>query len=360
MEISQILPSITTGDAVSNECLRMQETLKANGFTSNIYAEHIDSRLASRVISHKKYVDSVNKILIFHYSIGSELTAFVKSLKSKKVMRYHNITPSEYFISYNDQLAYLCNKGRMDLRIICNDFVMSIADSEYNRNELVELGYKNVEVLPVMTDPDRYNHVTLNQNILLRLSGKKNIVFVGKLAPNKAQKDLIRCFYYYTKYIEPDSYLILVGSYDGFEKYYRELLQMVRSLGLNNVILTGKVSFNDLESYYKCADLFLCMSDHEGFCVPIIEAMRHHIPIMAYNSTAIPYTLGDSGILVNDKNNHIEIAEMANEVICDQSLRVKLIKGQDKKLKEYDEKRLEEKFTLMIENLIKNTRKVPS
>jgi glycosyltransferase involved in cell wall biosynthesis len=348
MDVSQILPSITTGDAVSNECFRMQEILKANGFSSDIYAEHIDPGLASKVINYKKYIDSEDKILIFHYSIGSDLTTFVGSLKCQKVMRYHNITPSEYFVSYNDQLVYLCNKGRNDLKMISNDFVGTIADSEFNKKELTEIGYKNVEVLPILLNFNGYINAHDNEYIINNFNNTENIIFVGKIAPHKAQKDLVKIFYYYYKYINKNSRLLLVGSSNGFEKYYNELLELIKILDLKNVVITGKVSFNDLVSYYRCADLFLCVSEHEGFCVPIVESMIFHVPIIAYNSTAIPSTLGKSGILFNDKHKYIEIAEMIDIVLNDKTLESKIILKQDERLNEFSEKSVEDRFKLII------------
>jgi hypothetical protein len=164
-----------------------------------------------------------------------------------------------------------------------------------------------------------------------------------------------KIFYYYYKYINKNSRLLLVGSSNGFEKYYNELLELIKILDLKNVVITGKVSFNDLVSYYRCADLFLCVSEHEGFCVPIVESMIFHVPIIAYNSTAIPSTLGKSGILFNDKHKYIEIAEMIDIVLNDKTLEGKIISKQDERLNEFSEKSVEDRFKLIIARLTNKT-----
>ncbi len=187
MDVDQMFPTITPGDAVSNECLRMQEVLIANGYRSKIYAETIDTRLKSRIINYRKYVDSKEKVLIFHYSIGSDISDFVRSLKCGKIMRYHNITPYQYFLSYNNQLVNLCKRGREDISRMSNDFIKSIADSEFNKNELLDLGYKNVEVLPILINFNDYKNITINKSLADALAGTKNIIFVGKIAPHKAK-----------------------------------------------------------------------------------------------------------------------------------------------------------------------------
>lgn len=348
MIIDQILPTIVPGDAVSNECLRMQEILAKAGIVSRIYAENIHPSLSNRVLHYSKYSNSIGNILIFHYSIGSDITAFIRSLKCKKIMRYHNITPYKYFISYNDMLAHLCRKGRDDLETIKSDFYLSIADSAYNERELVDIGYKNIKILPIMLNFKNFEDVAPNKKISARLNSKKNIIFVGKIAPHKAQKDLVNIFYYYHKYINSDSRLIMIGSYEGFEKYHEELLAYIKVLNLKDVIITGKISLQDLVTYYKNADLFLCTSEHEGFCVPLVEAMYFNIPILAYGSTAIPDTLKGSGVIFKRKSEPYKIAEMMDLMLTDDNFRDKIISKQRQVLANYDPSRLEKRFKEFI------------
>jgi glycosyltransferase involved in cell wall biosynthesis len=251
-------------------------------------------------------------------------------------------------MSYNDKLAYLCRKGREDLSIIKSDFYRSIADSAYNRNELVGIGYSNVEILPIIIDFKDLEGVIPNPKISSKLEGKKNILFVGKIAPHKAQKDLVNIFYYYHKYIDSDSRLIMIGSYDGFERYHNELCAQIETLGLSDVIITGSIPFEDLIAYYRSADLFLCASEHEGFCVPIVEAMNFKVPILAYGSAAIPDTLKGAGIIFQRKRELYDVAEMMHLMLTDRGLRDRIIEKQNRVLSIYNSKELENRFKKIV------------
>lgn len=340
MEIHQILPTISPGDAIGNDVIEIRNILRKWGYKSDIYAQNIHpkmSKIAKKYIAYKK-VSSKDNILIFHFSIGSEVSDFVKTLPDKKIMIYHNITPHKYFIGINDYLANLLKNGRNELKSFAGITDLALGDSEYNRLELQELGFENTGVLPILVDFEKYNNP--NHKLLEKYRDDyMNILFVGQISPQKRQGDIIKAYYYY-KCINPKSRLFLVGNYEGSEKYYKQLQELIRKLKLKDVHITGIVDFKDMVAYYKLADIFLCMSEHEGFCVPLLESMYFKIPIIAYNSTAIPYTLGDSGILIK-KKNYEEIAEMINLLVEDIDLRNKIIKKQNERLKDFDKKKVE-------------------
>lgn len=339
---------------MSNECLRMREILQESGYNSNIYAEHIDPELAGLAGHYKTYRETDDHLLIYHYSIGTDLTTFMARKPGNKVLRYHNITPCSYFEGYNDQLSSLCKRGRDDLAGMRDQYELCIADSEFNAQELTALGFKNVAVMPVLVDFDGYDQIRPDPKIVKNFSTTTNIVFVGKIAPHKAQADLVKSFYYYKKYINPDARLILVGSYSGFEAYYHELKRLIARLGLKDVIITGKVPLSSVVSYYKVADVFVSMSEHEGFCVPLLEAMHFRVPVLAYNCTAVPYTLGGAGFCIPDKGP-VEIAELIDHVLMNEGLREKLLRKQDERMKYFDHRQVEAQFRQFIAEALKVT-----
>lgn len=206
-----------------------------------------------------------------------------------------------------------------------------LAVSEFNKQNLRELGYKvPIDVLPVIIPFDDYKRKP-NQDILERYKdGKHNIIFTGRVAPNKCHQDVIAAFACYKKYYDSKARLFLVGSYNETDTYYRKLKKYIELLGLDDVVFTGHIKFEEILAYYSVADVFVCMSEHEGFCVPLIEAMFFGVPIIAYNCTAVPSTLGDAGILV-DKKDSIETAALINKVILDSNLR-ELIKKINKSI----------------------------
>ena len=350
MEIHQILPTISPGDAIGNEVIEIRNILRKWGYKSDVYAQNIHpemSKIAKEYTTYKK-VSSKDNILIFHFSIGSEVSDFVKTLPDQKILRYHNITPHKYFIGINDYLANLLRNGRNELRSLCNTVDLALGNSEYSRLELQELGFENTGVLPIIVDFEKYDNP--NHNLVERYEDDYvNILFVGQISPQKRQEDIIKTYYYY-KCINPKSRLFLVGNYEVSERYYKQLQELIRKLKLKDIHITGMVDFKDMVSYYKLADIFLCMSDWESFCVPLLESMFCDIPIIAYNSTAVPYTLGKAGILIMEKN-YEEIAEMINLLIEDTELRNRIIKTQNERLKEFEKMKIEKKLKKYIEDV---------
>lgn len=339
MQVHQILPSISYGDAISNHVLEIRAILNAWGYKSEIYAQYPNIADTKNYLEYKK-LSSPENILIFHFSIGSDVSEFVKTLPDKKILIYHNITPYNYFLGINDTLAHLLRNGRKELAEFSNMACLALGDSEYNRRELAELGFKNTGVLPIIVDFEKYDQEA-DQRVLNKFaSDYTNFIFVGRLSPNKAQEDVIKVFYYYNKCINQKSRLFLVGSYEGTERYCVQLKELIKRLNLENVYITGQVNFKELLAYYKLADVFISMSEHEGFCVPLLESMHFGIPIIAYNLSAVPYTLNGAGILVNEKL-YKEVAEMAHIMVEDRSLRNRIIEKQKKRLDDFKKTKVE-------------------
>lgn len=337
MEIHQILPTISPGDAIGNEAQEIKRVLNEWGYKSEIYAQNIHPKINAKKYTEYKKVSSKENILIFHFSIGSEVSEFVKKLPDKKIMIYHNITPPEYFYGVNETLVNLLENGKKELRSLVDHIDLAVGVSEYNMLELQEMGFKNTDVLPIIINFHEYS--SPNKKLLSKYDDDfVNLLFVGRVTPHKRQEDVIKIFYYY-KLINPKSRLFLAGSYEGCEIYSDYLKKLIQDLNLKDVHLLGKISFNDLISYYKLADIFICMSEHEGFCVPILESMYFEVPIIAYKSTAIPFTLENTGILVKEKN-YCEIAEMVNVLIEDEELRSTLVKKQKDRLENFKREKI--------------------
>jgi len=336
VQIHQLLPTLDIGDAISNQALEIREILRDWGYRSDIYAENIHPRLRSECRHYQEYrgVSCAHNILIYHYSIGSRLIDYFKTLPDKKIMIYHNITPHQFMEGYNDRLAQLLREGRQRLAELLGIPMLCLADSEYNRRELMALGYERVRILPIIYDFQKLQRPA-DPEVLKRYSdGLTNILHVGRIVPNKRYEDLIKTFYFYHKHINPRSRLILVGSYTDMQHYYSCLQGLVNSLGLDQVIFTGKVSLEGLIAYYQTSRVFLSLSEHEGFGVPLLEAMFFKLPIIAYKSTAIPDTLGKAGILVKEKH-YEEIAELIHIVAQDSPLRTRIIEVQSARLEDF-------------------------
>ncbi|MBZ4670380.1 MAG: hypothetical protein PWQ76_236 [Clostridiales bacterium] len=331
--IIQLTPCITFGDAVSNDVFAMADVLSSHGFENYIVSIGIGEKIKDRVVPFHKFTPKPTDIFIFHMSIGSEMSRYVMDAKVKrKIMVYHNITPEEFYEGF-PHVQGACRAGREELKMLAPHIDFSLADSDYNREELDELRYQNTATLPIVFDKSEYLNTKPSKK-LLELYGDDdytNILFVGRIAPNKKQEDVIQSFHLYNKYINPKSRLFLVGSSNALEAYKQALEDYISVNAIKNVYFSGHVSFPDIIAYYTLADVFLCESEHEGFCVPLLEAMTFDIPIIAYNSTAIPYTLGNGGIIFNEKDHRL-VAELINLVASDENLRSEIISKQRERL----------------------------
>lgn len=351
MQVHQILPALSYGDAVSNHAIEIREILRGDGYDSNIYAKYIDPNVSEFAKNISSYREDPSNIVLYHFSLaGFDVTEFIKKLSAKKILIYHNITPADYFRNYDDNLYHLCLRGRDELRDLSSHIQLGVGDSRYNELELIDAGFKNTDVLPILIDLERYGQQSQKESSLDEDERSINIIFVGRFSPNKKQDDIIKVFYIYNKFINNNSNLYLVGS-EQISSYVLKIKTLIKSLDLeDHVIITGQVSENELIRYYKLSNIFLCMSEHEGFCVPLIEAMHFGIPIVAYNSAAIPYTLGNAGILVNNKN-YLEIAEMIDLLIKNEDLYRRVVINQKDRLMEFSRENVTKKLISIVERL---------
>ncbi|MFH0786664.1 MAG: glycosyltransferase family 4 protein, partial [Pseudomonadota bacterium] len=334
--LHQMLPDFGYGDAIGNDVLEIQKVLKGWGYDSEIYAQHVHPKLrgVARPFGEYKKISAPQNVLLFHFSIGSELSEFVKRLPDRKILVYHNITPPHFFKGINAEVERRCAWGVEELKKLAPHFDLALGVSEFNRRELERAGFRKSGVLPIFID---FKNYYLAQEEALKKSlqdGKINILHVGRLVPQKKIEDLVKAFYLFRKRFHPDSRLILVGTDSGVSTYSRAVKKMVTELGLTDqVVFAGFASFRELITYYATANLYLCLSEHEGFCVPLMESMFFGIPIIAYLTGGIPETLGGSGLGITRKNWE-EIAELMALILEDQGLRETIIRGQKERLRD--------------------------
>lgn len=347
MKIIQVLPTLAFGDAVGNHTRALELLLRDMGYQTGIYAMNIDKRLGEDKAQYIKDLPALEKddVVLYHLSTGSELNKEIKKLKCRKVVNYHNVTPPRFFTGISEELEERCQKGIDEVRGLSDTFDYGIADSAFNKKDLEEMGYKcPIDVVPILIDFEDYRRKPSRQTIQKYTDDVVNIVFVGRIAPNKKQEDVILSFYYYKKYFNVKSRLILVGSGKGMQLYQDKLKAFVKKLGLeDDVVFSGHVKFDEILAYYRLADVFLCMSEHEGFCVPLVEAMQFQTPIVAFDSTAIGDTLGGSGILMKEKDPMLA-AGLIDRIMTDVTLRSSIVEGQNKRLDDFSNERVVEQF----------------
>jgi glycosyltransferase involved in cell wall biosynthesis len=329
IRIHQVLATLGYGDAIGHEVLGIQRVLRAAGYESEIFVETADERLESLTRDYRELVDFSQRdnLLLHHFSLGSKASRTAFALPDRMALIYHNITPPEYFVGLHRRLARQCFRGRRELRAYADRCDLAMGDSEFNRRDLESLGFPRTAVLPVVPD---FSH--LDREPQWMLAGEfdddwSNIVFVGRVITNKKIEDVIRSFHAYHTVFNPRSRLIIVGSYSGFERYLASLNHLVATLGATHVHFVGHVSDEELVAFYEIADLFLCASEHEGFCVPLVEAFYKEVPVLAYAATAVPATMDGAGVLFSDKTP-AHVALLMDAILSNAAVRDGVVDGQ--------------------------------
>ncbi len=320
------MAALSYGDAIGNEALAIQAKLREAGYASDIYAEKVHPRVAHLAEPLWRYpaVSSPDTVCLFHFSIGSAASRLIYSAPDTLVLVYHNITPARFFLGFHRHLAGLCYHGRRELAAFAPRTALGLGDSEFNRRELAEAGFARTGVLPIVLDWSVYDQQPSPAVKSLYRDGRRNILFVGRIIPNKRIDDLIRTFGFLQRYLEPRSRLLLVGDYRGHERYYDRLVELADELRLDEVVFTGQVDHDDLLAYYAASHLFLCLSEHEGFCVPLLEAMRFDLPVVAYDAGAVAETLDGGGVLLREKSVPV-VAELVGRILSDGVLRERIL-----------------------------------
>ncbi|MBI1873985.1 MAG: glycosyltransferase family 4 protein [Acidobacteria bacterium] len=292
--------------------------------------ETADPRLEDLTRDYRELVEcsSPDNLLIHHFSIGSKASRTAFALPERMMLVYHNITPPEYFVDVHKDLVKLCFAGRRELRAYVNRCDLGLGDSEFNRQELEAAGFRPTAVLPVVPD---FSHLDNDPDTSVTREFDDdwtNVLFVGRVIPNKRIEDVIRFFHAYKRHINSRSRLLIVGSYGGFDRYLAMLHQLIASLGTRDVHLVGQVTNEELTAYYEVADLFLCASEHEGFCVPLMEAFHMGVPVLAYAATAVPTTMAQGGVLYSTKDPW-RVALLMDALVGDAETRERVVAAQE-------------------------------
>lgn len=341
--IHQFSAGFSNGDAITNEARVMRRIFQGWGCASEIFCELKrilpELRKETRDIATAAQTVRPEDVVLLHLSIGSPVNEVFRQLRCRKALLYHNITPPEYFRGFQEQIATQLAHGREQAKALAGVAAVNLADSAFNAAELRAFGYGAVGVLPLVLDFDALRVAPHRGRLARYADGLVNILFVGRGAPNKCFHDVLAAFYYFQKYVEPQSRLIHVGSYTGLESYQALILTRLHDWQLSNVELTGTLPQAELNACYRSAQVFLSQSEHEGFCIPLIESMVHDVPVLAYAAGAVPETLDGAGVLFTEKRFDL-IAEMMGRLARDQPLRDGVLAGQRARLARYEHRDL--------------------
>lgn len=342
--VHQFHPVLAPGDAMSDHVFALRDRLRGWGHSAEAYAIEAKPGV-SDVLPYRRLFRTVRPedMLILHYSMGSEVFDQLVKIDARRVLVYHNVTPPEFFAGVNPHAAASARLGQRRLGELAPRIDLAIGVSEYNTRELTARGFAKTATVPILIDWARFDTAP-DEAVLRAWSGPgTKLLFVGRISPNKRQDELIRLLAYYRRCVDPAAQLILVGAYRDQPQYHHRLHALARAIGVDGAVtFTGPVSVAELVAFYRSASVFVSLSEHEGFGIPLLEAMHFGVPVVALDRAAVGETVGGAGVLVGDKNIPA-IAETCALVLERPALRDALVAAGHKRVEAFATDRVAER-----------------
>jgi glycosyltransferase involved in cell wall biosynthesis len=351
MVVNQWVPSAHRGDAIGDSARAVRDLLRAQGHRSDIFALDIDDDMRGEARPFGGPAAAAGDVTVLHFAIPSPMTEAFARLPRGRVLQYHNITPARFYAPYDPGIFRLAALGRRELASLAGRTDLALGDSEYNRQELESLGFRETAVFPIAADLARIAGAPRTPALEKWLNdGLTNFLFVGRMVPNKKIEDIVRLAEHYKRYVDAHYRFIFVGRYDGVPRYMNMVRALIAELGWlpDRFLFTGPVPDRELAAYYRYSSVYISMSEHEGFCVPLLEAMAADLPVLAYACTAIPDTLGGAGVQFAPKDFE-QAAELLGLLAFDDGLRASVIEGQRRRLAHFTAGRIERELQRLLE-----------
>ena len=336
--VHQFHPTIAPGDAMGDHVMALRARLRQWGYASEAYAVEVKPGMESEARSYRELFRTITPedTLILHFSTGNEVFDQLVKLPGRHVLVFHNITPPEFFTGINPHAAAHARLGLRQLTQLAPSIDIGIGVSEFDRRALDAAGYRRTATVPILIDWSRFDVEPDDAVAGLLHDIRTKLLFVGRISPHKRQDDLIRMLAYYRRCIDPEALLVLVGSHRDQPQYFARLQALAEQLGLASAVrFTGPVSLPELVAYYREASAFVSLSEHEGFGVPLLEAMYLGAPVVAYAAAAVGETVGRAGVLFRQKDL-AEIAEACAVVNEDIGWRQQLKDAGRRRVAEFD------------------------
>jgi glycosyltransferase involved in cell wall biosynthesis len=352
--IDQVIPSLASRDAIGGHVMQLRELLRSRGYQSDIYygnatPDRLDegfpvSRLGDRSAN--------GRVLLYQLSIGSGVADIFRERPERKFVNYHNITPADLLEAWVPAVGEEVRWGRAQLRDLAPITEFAVADSVYNERELQAAGYRSTTTVPLLLDLDSFAG-SPDPAVAARLAGRRSqggadLLFVGKVSPHKGQHDLVKALAAYRRLYDPKARLHLIGGAIS-DEYRLAVERFADELGLLDAVeIAGSVTHEELIAYYTASDAFVCLSNHEGFCVPLLEAMYHRLPIVAYMNSAVPETVQTAGLILPNKEP-VRVAAAIDRVVGDEQLRAALAQAASERVASFALPRVQEGFATALE-----------
>ena len=353
MRIDQWVPALHRGDAIGDSARLMRDAFRSWGHVADVYALELDGDLEGDGRHFSSFRPGGKQdVVILHYALPSPLNAALREHRGRRVLIHHNITPPEFFAGWDEEMVRICRLGREELPSLVPHVDLALGDSEFNRLELEAAGFPRTGVLPIYLDFARYGERADPVSQAMLEDSRTNLLFVGRLAPNKRPDDLVRLASVWKRFISPEVRLVIAGRPWRHRGYLDALRAFSYEEGLtpSEVVFLGHVDHRQLLACYRTARVFVSMSEHEGFGVPLVESMLMDVPVLAYAAAAVPHTLGGAGVEFNEKR-FMEVAELAQLLASDEGLRAAVLRGQERRRAAFAPEAVEASLRTYVESL---------
>jgi glycosyltransferase involved in cell wall biosynthesis len=354
VRIDHVIPSLASRDAIGGHVMQLRDLLRSRGYQSDIYYGNASSDRLDDGLPVSRLGDrpSAGRVLLYQLSIGSGVADIFRGRSERKFVNYHNITPADLLEAWMPSVGEEVRLGRAQLRDLASVTEFAIADSEFNERELQAAGYRSTTTVPLLIDLDGFAG-SPDRALAARLADQKadggaDLLFVGKVSPHKGQHDLVKALAAYRRLYDPKARLHLVGGSisDEYQLAVERFAQELDLLGA--VEIAGSVTHEELIAYYAASDVFVCLSNHEGFCVPLLESMYHRLPIVAYTNTAVPETVRGAGLILPNKEP-ARVAAAIDRVVRDDQLRTTLAQAASERVGTFALPRVQDGFLSALE-----------
>lgn len=348
----QLLPTHHRHDAIGAEALAIERVLGGAGWQVETYAEYIDPELQGRTlpIGELQNPGGGGAVALYHFAVCSDVTYRFLELDCPKALIYHNITPPEFFRPYDDGIAGVSEESLRQVCLLADHVDLGLGDSDFNRRDLVRMGYRATRTLPILFDAERYGEPPQAQ---APRAGTPVVLTVGRVVPNKAPDDFIRAAAaYFELEGAPPARFVIAGKRNALPAYSERIEALIEETGLGEeqLRITGEISQEELIAAYRSAAAYVTLSRHEGFCVPILESWLFGVPVLALARAAVPETLGDAGLLI-DSADPQSVARHIKRLLTDERLRADLINLGRARLARYDMRKWGFALRTMLEEL---------
>lgn len=330
--VHQFVPTLNPHDATGTHTLLLRHILRGAGWRSEIFAEAIHDDLAHEAYKHWMYPahTAAGDVHIYQFSTSSAVAGYLADRSEPLIVDFHNFTAPELFAGWEPHTEARCALAHDELVLLARRAELGLADSRFNELDLRRAGYRRTAVLPVLVDYQRVgSHAPSDSRVAAELASLKarggaDILFVGRIVPSKQQHELVKALWAYRRLYDPSARLHLVGGTSSFA-YLKALRGFIHDLGLADAVrLAGEVSDAALRAYFGAADVYLSLSVHEGFGVPLVEAMAAGVPVVARGVGAVAETVGDGALLLA-ADDPSYVAAALRRVCTDEALRRRLV-----------------------------------